>query len=99
MLILVKQKTLLILVAVVAVVGIGYYVIVQQGSLSIPGVSLAPRATEKDFAFIEDATLRKNFVAQANTAAYSTKTVSPGLGHALINEMQIWSESLKTSAI
>lgn len=99
MLTLVKQKILLILVAIAAVVGIGYYVLAQQGLLSVPGVSLTPRATEKDFAFIEDATLRKHFVAQANKTDYRTKTVSPGLGLALTNEAQIRGESFKAREI
>ena len=99
MLILVKKKSLFILVAIVAVVGIGYFVLVQQGSLPVPGVSLTPRATEKDFAFIEDATLRKHLVAQTNKTAYRTKTLSDASGLTHVNEVQIKGDLWSTREI
>lgn len=89
----------LIIAAVLAVVAIGYYVLAQQGSLPVPGISLTPRATEKDFAFIEDATLRKHFVAQANQTTYRTKSYSTGADLNFVTEVQIRGENFNTRDI
>lgn len=59
----------------------------------VPGSSqltqmVQPRATEKDFEFIEDATLRKHMVAQANATAFRTRMMSSGLGATMVQEME-----------
>lgn len=76
----------------------GYFFLSQKVSIPIPGglpgaLSLTPRATEKDFEFIEDPTLRKHFVAQANQTTYRTKVTSPGSGLTTLNEVQIKGDS------
>lgn len=90
----------LIIIVILAVVGIGGYFLMQKGGLPTPSVpTLTQRATEKDFEFIEDPTLRKHFVAQANKTDYRTKTVSPGSGLTLVNEVQIRGDSFNTRDI
>lgn len=71
---------LLFFVAFVGAAGAGYY-FVTSGKLKVklPEISLPvffekPRASEKDFTFIEDSLLRKHFVAQSNVRRYRTKT-------------------------
>ncbi|MBI2034274.1 MAG: hypothetical protein HYT11_00905, partial [Candidatus Levybacteria bacterium] len=88
-----KKKPLLILLAVIAVIGIGSYIVMQQGSLPIPGISPTLRATEKDFAFIQDATIRKHFVAQANQTKYRTKSYSTGADLNFLTETEIKGEN------
>ncbi|MBI2034191.1 MAG: hypothetical protein HYT11_00465 [Candidatus Levybacteria bacterium] len=84
---------LIILVVVGIVAAVGFFALKQSGgNLGLPGTSLAPRATEKDFEFIEDATLKKHFVAQANQTTYRSKTVSEGAGLTFVNEVQIKGE-------
>lgn len=85
----------LIIIAVLAVFAIGGYFLLQKnkgtpGLPTIPGLTQnAPRATEKDFEFIEDPTLRKHFATQANQTTYRTETASPGSGLTHVNEVQI----------
>lgn len=86
----------LIIVAIIAAVAIGGYFLMQKGSVSIPSVggpSLNQRATEKDFDFIQDPTLKKHFVAQANQTSYRSKSTSPGSGLTTVNEIQIKGDS------
>ena len=67
---------LVIIVAILAAFGGGYYVLssgMLPGGPAIPGISTASRATEKDFAFIEDPLIRKHFVAMANTRAFRSR--------------------------
>lgn len=70
----------LIILIVLAVVGGGGYFLIQSGKLpgpasSLPGASLfVPKATEKDFAFIEDPLIRKHFAAQANVTAFRSRS-------------------------
>lgn len=70
----------LIILIVLAVVGGGGYFLIQSGKLSgpassLPGASLfIPKATEKDFAFIEDPLIRKHFAAQANVTAFRSRS-------------------------
>lgn len=65
----------LVLLVLAAIVGGGYY-LASSGNLpvSVPGVSVMPRATEKDFSFIDDPLIRKHFAAQANVTAFRSKT-------------------------
>lgn len=86
----------LIIVAVLAIVGIGgYFFLSQKGSLPSPvsGPSLVQKATEKDFDFINDPELKKHFVAQANKTDYRTKSTSPGSGLTSLMEVQIKGDS------
>ncbi len=58
----------------------------------VPGVSqvtqmVQPRVTEKDFEFIDDATLRKHMVAQANATSFRTRMMSSGLGATMVQEI------------
>lgn len=60
----------------------------------VPGMSQVTqmtqlRATEKDFAFIDDATLRKHMVAQANSTTFRTRMTSSGLGAVTVQEIQL----------
>lgn len=95
----------LVIIAVLAAVAIGGYFLLQKnkgttGLPNIPGLTQnAPRATEKDFEFIEDPTLRKHFATQANQAAYRTETASPGSGLTHINEVQIKGDSSNSREI
>jgi len=94
----------LLIIAVLAIVGIGgYFLLQQKGSLPSPGISgpaLTPRATEKDFESItEDPTLRKHFAAQANKTDYRYKGTSPGSGLTTVNEVQIKGDSFNTREI
>lgn len=94
----------LIIVIILAIAGIGgYFFLSQKGSLPTPstttGPSLTQRATEKDFEFIEDPTLRKHFVAQANQTTYRTKGTSPGSGLTTVSEVQIKGDNFNTRQI
>lgn len=94
----------LIIVAVLAIVGIGgYFLFSQKGSLPTPSISSGPsvfqRATEKDFDFIDDPTLKKHFVAQANQTTYRTKGTSPGSGLTTVSEVQIKGADFNTRQI
>lgn len=91
-------KIILIVAAVVAAIAGGYFFLSQNKSsvpLPIPGAeqTILPKATEKDFDFITDPTLKKHFVAQSNKTAYRTKTISPGSGLKVVNEIQIKGDS------
>ena len=84
----------LILLAVVGIAAVAGFFLLKQGGIDLPGINpLVPRATEKDFEFIEDANVRKNFVAQANQTSYRTRTVSDAAGLTFVNEVQIKGES------
>lgn len=84
----------LIIIAIVAAVAIGGYFLMQKGGLPTPSApTLSQRATEKDFEFIEDPTLRKHFVVQANKTDYRTKGTSPASGLILVSEVQIKGDS------
>ena len=84
----------LILLVVVGIAAVAGFFLLKQGGIALPGISpLVPRATEKDFEFIEDANVRKNFVAQANQTSYRTRTVSDAAGLTFVNEVQIKGES------
>jgi len=83
----------LIIVAIVAILGIGGFFLVKSGKVSIPGLGqLTTRATEKDFASITDATLRKHFVAQSNVNAVRMVSTSSGKGTKDTTEYQIKGE-------
>lgn len=88
-----------VIVAIIAIVG---YFLYSQGKLAsiVPGLpGLAPRATEADFAFIEDATVRKHMVAQANQLTYRTKTYSDAADLNFVSEVQIKGEDFNTRDI
>ena len=96
---------ILLIVAVVTAITIGGYFLLQKGSLPKPSIpiggapTLIEKASEKDFEFVEDPTLRKHFATQANQTTYSTKSTSPGSGLKLVNEVQTKSDSLNSSEI
>lgn len=72
-----------IIVVLLASIGGGVYFLSKSGNLpvDIPITSqIVQRATEKDFEFVADPTMRKHFVAQANVSSYRTKTSSSGKG-------------------
>ncbi len=94
-----KKTPLIIIVAIVALAGIGYF-LYSQGKLSfLPSLPGVTRVTEADFEFIEDATLRKHMVAQANKTAYRTKTYSDGADLYFTTEVQIKGEEFNTRDI
>jgi len=81
-----------VIIVVVVALALGGFLFLKKSGGSLPGISQTPRATEKDFEFIEDANVRKNFVAQANQTSYRTKTVSEAAGLTFVNEVQIKGE-------
>lgn len=84
----------LIIVVIIAALAIGgYFLLSQKGGLPTSVPTLTPRATEKDFDFIQDPTLKKHFVAQANQTSYRSKSTSPGSGLTTVNEFQVKGES------
>ncbi len=86
---------IIIVLIAVAVIGAGLFFISKNGG-SIPGLSLTPRATEKDFQFISDPLIRKHFVAQANVNAYQIKSSSSGRGDITsTNQVQISGNDVK----
>lgn len=93
----------IILIAVIAAAAIiGGFFLLRQGkiSLPLPGVSqIVPRVTEKDFEFIEDANLRKHFVAQANQTTYRSKNYENAAGLVFVTEVQIKKEFFNTREI
>ena len=90
----------LIVIGVVAVIAIVGYLLYSQGKLSfLPSLPGVTRVTEKDFEFIEDATLRKHMVAQANKTSYRTKTYSDGADLYFTSEVQIKGEEFNTRDI
>ncbi|MBI3443351.1 hypothetical protein HY008_01645 [Candidatus Woesebacteria bacterium] len=70
-----------IIVIVIALAAILYLVFTnkgtQVGTSGIPG--LTQKATESDFSFIEDPLVKKHYTAQANVAAYRTKSDTTSL--------------------
>lgn len=69
----------------------------------VPGLAqvsqlTVPRATEKDFAFIEDATLRKHMVAQANATTFRVRMTSSGLGAIMVQEIQLADATMAMSS-
>lgn len=91
-----------VIIAIVAAVAVGGYFLMQKGGLPTPsggGTTLTQRATEADFEFIEDPTLRKHFVAQANQTTYRTKSTGSGSGLTIVNEVQIKGDSFNTSEV
>ena len=84
---------LIIVVVIVAVLGIAGFLLLKSGKISLPGPGqVATRATEKDFASITDATLRKHFVAQSNVNAVRMVSTSSGKGTKDTTEYQIKGE-------
>lgn len=77
-----KTKIILVVIAVAVLAG-GYFLYTSRGA-GIPIISsiipATPRATEKDFEFIKDSLVRKNFTAQANQTTFRVKTLSSGRG-------------------
>ncbi len=90
----------LVIVVVIGVVAAGAaFFLYKQGAINIPLPGVAMRATEKDFDFIEDATLRKHMVAQANQTSYRTKSYSEAADLTFISEVQIKGENFNTRDI
>jgi len=93
---------ILIAAAIVAAATIGGCFLFKQGKLNVTfnGTSLKhQRATEKDYEFIEDATVRKHFVAQANQTNYRYKTYSSAANLNYVNEIQIKGDKFNTRYI
>lgn len=88
----------IIIIVVVVVIAIGGVLLLSKGS--IPGGPVLPgltqRATEADFAFIEDENLRKHFVAQSNQTTYRTKTYSDAADLTFVMEIEVKGESFNT---
>lgn len=77
-----------------AILGLGGFFLYKSGKLPVPGLSgVAMRATEADFANIEDPTLRKHFVAQANVNSFRTVSESSGKGTKDTSEYQLKGDS------
>lgn len=80
-----KEKTQrgispIVFLIIIAMVAGGIYLVAKQGNLPsgisslVPTGLVVPKATENDFAFIEDPLIRKHFAAQANVTAYRTRS-------------------------
>jgi len=93
---------LVLLVALIVAIFGGYYVL-SKGMIpgapavpAIPGLALAPpRATEKDFAFIEDPLIRKHFVAMANVNAFRTTMELTGKGGQNVSDVEMSGDNVK----
>lgn len=74
-----------IVVAVLAVAGAGYFLFGKSGSplgskIGSKGSSMMmQKVTEDDFAYVEDELLRKHFAAQANASGFKVETQSSGM--------------------
>ena len=86
------KKQWLVLLGVAIVLSGCTLPFLSKTGLSLPGVT--PRATEADFAFIQDPILKKHFVAQANQMAYRIATQDP-TGGTQTTEMQFQGEKFK----
>ena len=85
----------IVVILVIAVAAIAGFILLNQNQsgqgatgVNAPG-TITQKATEADFSFIEDPTLRKHFVTQANVAGYRTTGSSPASGLKQTSEAQI----------
>jgi hypothetical protein len=85
-----KGLSPIIIVVVLAVLAVGGYLLYKSGALPTGGgLGVSQRVTEKDFEFVSDPLLRKNFVAQANANEVRSVTQSSGKGTKDTTEYQV----------
>ena len=66
---------------------------------ALPGLpAMTPRATEKDFAFIDDPLIRKHFVAMANVSKFRIKMELTGKGGQQVSEVELTGNDVKYSS-
>ena len=81
---------IVVIILVIALAAGGYLYLSKSSSglpASLPFVNSRPKVSEKDFNFISDPLVRKNFVAMANQDRFRIKSTSSGKGNGISTVM------------